>query len=122
MNEVQNQTPNTIPSEAPHPSNGNLFWALILIFMGVCLATAMYYIYKRSLPPVSGIRPMMLNSTTTGAPQGVQPQDATTQPVAQDTNKPAAQVTTEVINQIDDLQKTDLTSPMGNGQVTDLTQ
>jgi len=128
INNISNETQATssINPEVPVKKHGfgTLFWVFVLLVVGAGLAFFMYTVFKST---VSNYKEITTNATlqessASSVNSSATAPESSAAVVAQDKNKPATQIDSEVIKQIDDLQKTDVTTSLDNSQVTDLQQ
>lgn len=124
MNE--NITPNVTPVEptvttAPNPTpnpTAHKYWALILALMGICLAVAMYFVYKNSISDYQVISTPTIENTKDI--KAVQPTTETSGSIEQDKGMQTHEVADDILKELDDVEKTDASASFDTSQASDL--
>lgn len=122
MENQQNNISNTPTESTPTPANVsgqttaqhkvNILWPVILVVMVISLLVVLFLVYTKNAG-----RKMMWNENNYRV---TRPQDDTTKILDLDKSKVESDVGDEVLNEIDQLEKTDVQSSYNDSQVNDL--
>jgi hypothetical protein len=118
MNEINQET--QVPMQekvSVMPEHHHKYWALVLVLMGLTLAAAMYLVYKNSTA-----RYMPNTQSTIQQTNEVQPEEPnqTSGSVELDQKMTTPNVTDDVLDEIDDVEKNDPANNFDQSQINDL--